>query len=346
MRLLALSLLAAVLTSFSLTSADEPSPLDSLDAMKIPAKLRPPKSAPPETLVELGLRDGRWDTLAVRPDGKRLAASAPDGTVMIWSLPELKLATRLKHPGIVALAYSPDGKTLAATDAKGNLRLWTIGSPASPRALLQQIHKGGPAWSLAWSPDGKTLATAGQDKVIKIWDARPARPVLKATIAAHEKVVRQLAFSPDGTLLASAGSSDKVAKLWDLSGAKPVQKAEMACEGPVASVSFSPDGKALATASYDSKVRIWKLDEDKPAAELTVDMGQKAVRVVQFSPDGKSFAVLLPSDMGEKIAIRGRDGSKIRDWSFLNHVQGMTFAPDGRHFATANEDSVYLLRLK
>jgi hypothetical protein len=88
------------------------------------------------------------------------------------------------------------------------------------------------------------------------------------------------------------------------------------------------------------------LGEDKPAAELTVDMGQKAVRLVQFSPDGKSFAVLLPNDMGEKIAIRGRDGSKILDWPFLNHIQGMTFAPDSRHFATANEDSVYLLRLK
>ena len=345
MRISALCLAIALLSGLQL-SAGEPSPLDSLDAKRIPSKLRPPKSAPAETLVELGLRDGRWDTLAMRPDGKRLAASEPDGTVMIWSLPELKVAAKFNHREIVALAYSPDGKTLAATDAKGNLRLWTIASAPSPRALLSQIHKDGPAWSLAWSPDGKLLATAGQDRIIKLWDMKSSRPILKASFSAHEKVIRQLAFSPDGSLLASAGSSDKVAKLWDLTGEKPKEKATLACEGPVASVSFAPDGKSLATASYDAKVRIWKFDEGKPSAELTLDMGQKAVRLVQFAPDGKSFAVLLPGEMGERIAIRDRDGGKIADWSFQNHVQGMTFAPDARHFATANEDSVYLLRLK
>ncbi len=335
----------AVLVSPSLTWADD-SPLDSLDAKKIPARLRPGKSAPPETLVELGLRDGRWDTLAIRPDGKALAASEPAGLILIWSLPDFRQAAKLNHREVVALAYSPDCKTLAATDAKGNLRLWTIASPPVPRVLLQSIHKDGPVWSLAWSPDGKTLATAGQDKVIRLWDTKPAKPTLKATLNGHEKIVRQLAFSPDGSILASAGSSDRVAKLWDLSAATPKEKAALRCDGPVASVSFSPNGLSLATASYDSRVRIWKLEGESPMVELNLDMGQKAVRLVQFSPDGKSFAVLLPSDTGERIAIRKTDGDKLCDWSFVHHIQGLTFAPDGRHVATANEDSLYLLRLK
>ncbi len=75
-------------------------------------------------------------------------------------------------------------------------------------------------------------------------------------------------------------------------------------------------------------------------------MGQKAVRLVQFAANGKSLAILLPGEQGERIAIRDREGAKILAWSFVHHVQGMTFAPDGRHFATANENSIYLLRLK
>lgn len=325
---------------------DEPSPLDAIDAKKVPVRLRPGKSAPPETLVELGLRDGRWDTLAIRPDGKALAASEPAGLIVIWSLPDFRQVARLNHREVVNLAYSPDGKTLAAADAKGNLRLWTIASPPVPRALLQSVHKDGPVWSLVWSPDGKTLATAGQDRVIKLWDMKSAKPSLKATLAGHEKIVRQLTFSPDGALLASAGSSDKVAKLWDMSDMPPKEKAVLPCDGPVASVSFSPDGKTLATASYDSRVRVWKLDGGKPEIETNIDMGQKSVRLVQFAADGKALAILLPNEAGDRVAIRNRDGDKIIDWPFAHHIQGLTFAPDGRHLATANEDSLYLLRLK
>ena len=45
-----------------------PSALDKLDRDKIPARLKPPKDAPRETLVELGLRDGRWDTIAAQAE--------------------------------------------------------------------------------------------------------------------------------------------------------------------------------------------------------------------------------------------------------------------------------------
>ena len=342
---LATILVCALVCGIS-TKADVPSSLDALDAGKAPARLRPGKSAPVETLVELGLRDGRWDTLAFRPDGKALAASEPGGTILVWSLPDLRAVAKLTHREVVALAYSPDGKTLAATDAKGNLRLWTMASPPVPRALLSGIHKDGPIWSLAWSPDGKMMATAGKDMVIKLWDMKPSKPTLKATLAGNEKVVRQAAFAPDGSLLATAGSLGKLVTLWDLAGDRPKVKAELPCDGPAASVSFAPDGKSLASASYDGRVRIWKLDTDDPSAELTIDMGQKAVRLVQFAPDGKSFAVLLPGEAGDRIAFRDRDGGKLLDWTFVHHIQGMSFAPDSRHFATANEDSVYILRLK
>jgi WD40 repeat protein len=336
--------LLAVDLAFAGESAG-PSPLDSIDRRKIPNSLKPPSDVPDATLVQLGLRDGRWDTLAARPDGSALAASDPDGKIVLFGLPGFKTIATLNHPQVVSLCFSPDGKTLAAGDAKGNLLLWSCEAKTPKlRATLREIHSAGPLWSLAILPDGKTLASAGADGLIKLWDLTPAKPTLQSTIKAHEKVVRQLAFSHDGSLLASAGSTDHVAKLWEIDGGKAKEKATLRSTGPVSSVSFSPDDKALATASYDGKVRLWNLNRDEPAPDATIEFEPKSIRFVQFSATGDFLAALILDEQGERIAIRDRRGKKLDNWTFPHHIQSMTFI-DAHHLATANEDSVYILRL-
>jgi WD40 repeat protein len=338
--------ITALLVFASCVAAAEPiAPLDGVDRSKVPPKLKPPTSAPPGTLAMLGLRDGRWDTIAARPDGKLIAASDPEGTIVLWSVPEFKQFAKLSHKQVVALAFSPTGKTLVAGDAKGGVRLWTLGErSATPRAVQATAHKEGPVWALAFAPDGRTLATAGPDKVIKLWDLGPEKPTPKGSVHAHEKTIYQLAFSPDGTLLASAGSADRVAKLWDVSGEKPKEKAVLRCDGAVASVSFAPDGQVLATASFDGKVRIWKIDGEKPIVETTIDMPRKSIRLVQFAPDGETLAALLKGENEELIAVRDRSGKKLRDLEFNHHVDSMTFV-DAHHLATTDEDSVYVIRV-
>lgn len=319
-------------------------PLDKLDPAKVPAKLRPPDSAPPGTLAMLGLRDGRWDTIAARADGKMIAVSEPAGTIVIWSLPDFKQVAKLNHPKVVALAFAPSGKTLAAADAKGTIRLWTIGTGATARATINAAHRDGPVWSLVFSPDGKTLATAGGDKLIRLWNVGTDQPSPRTSIKAHEKTIFGLVFSPDGELLASAGSADRVAKLWYVRPEKLVGKSVLECDGPVSSVSFAPDGKRLATASVDSKVRLWKVDGETTALETTINMPIKAVRRVQFAPDGNSIAALLKGETSDKIVITDSSGDKPHELAFNHPIDGMTFI-DAHHLATTNEDSVYVIRI-
>jgi WD40 repeat protein len=66
---------------------------------------------------------------------------------------------------------------------------------------------------LAAAPDGRLLATGGTDKAIRLWD--PATGTKLGQFTGHPGRIRGLAFSPDGTRLASAaeGGTDLV---WDV----------------------------------------------------------------------------------------------------------------------------------
>ena len=66
--------------------------------------------------------------IALRSDGKALAALCHDGTVKLWDVASLKNTVTLRgHTGLVrCLAISPDGKTLAAGGSDNTVRLWDI----------------------------------------------------------------------------------------------------------------------------------------------------------------------------------------------------------------------------
>jgi dipeptidyl aminopeptidase/acylaminoacyl peptidase len=87
----------------------------------------------------------------------------------------------------------------------------------------------------------------------------------------HDRVVRSLAWSPDGRLLATA-SADRTVRVWDATGAgKPLVL--RGHEAEVRSVAWSADGRTLVTASGDKTARLWKVafppvDPGKDAAAL------------------------------------------------------------------------------
>jgi len=124
---------------------------------------------------------------------------------------------------------------------------------------------------------------------VKIWDTTSGQELHE--LSGHEGHVWSVAFSPDGSKLASA-SRDTFIRLWDL---KPPQAGEPKLifklsghRGDVSCVSFSPDGSRLASGSNDHTVRIWDVATGHEALCLKGHTGW--VWGVAFSPGGTKLA--------------------------------------------------------
>jgi WD40 repeat protein len=85
----------------------------------------------------------------------------------------------------------------------------------------------------------------------------PATGERLRTLPAQDLRVDYVAFSPDGTLLATGGA-DGVAGVWDPATGECLRTLT-GHTGEVVAVAFSPDGRLLATASSDGTARVWDL---------------------------------------------------------------------------------------
>ncbi len=121
----------------------------------------------------------------------------------------------------------------------------------------------------------------------KVWSAVAARFKSKP-LKGHSDWVRNVAFSPNGKMLAS-GSSDNTIILWDAATQQAIGSPLSGHTSNVWSVAFSPDGKALASGSDDNTIILWDVATRQPiGTPLTGQVGD--INSVAFSPDGKMLA--------------------------------------------------------
>ena len=136
--------------------------------------------------------------------------------------------------------------------------------------------------------------------------AIPAAPAattdgaLSSVLRGHTGSVVDVAVSPDGNRIATAGdNADKTARIWDLRGR---ELHVLAHRGPVARVRFSPAGTLLATASGDEMARLWRVSDGKLAR--TLKGHTLFVRDLAFRRDGKVLATASEDGDGRTWDVR------------------------------------------
>ena len=82
---------------------------------------------------------------------------------------------------------------------------------------------------------------------MRLWDAATGQPVGQP-LTGHTDAVTSVAFSPDGTRIAS-GSCDNTVRVWDAATGQPVGQPLTGHTDAVYSVAFSPDGTRIASGS-------------------------------------------------------------------------------------------------
>ncbi len=103
-------------------------------------------------------------------------------------------------------------------------------------------------------------------------------------LTGHEGIVRGVAFSPDGSRLASV-AQDHTLRLWEPATGRAIATARGQQGESVAAVAFSPDGRRLASGGDDGSVLVWDAQTGAPLGECRGHTGP--VEALAFSPDGK-----------------------------------------------------------
>ncbi len=224
-----------------------------------------------ERVLETG-RELWAGTLAYSRDGATIVTAArgrgaqrDDGIVQLWTAATGEPTAELSVPDtahIDALALSPDGSVIAvsstrwahasrpgAEQAEHSFQLYAVASGQPAGDAMTSTHLMG---CLAVSPDGASLAFADGDAA-RIWDIKGERPTI--TLTGHGGYLDSIAYSPDGTSLATA-SRDGTVRLWE--AATGQHRATLSGHTQdVHAVAYSPDGNTLGSAGLDGTIRIW-----------------------------------------------------------------------------------------
>ncbi|MGK7873783.1 MAG: toll/interleukin-1 receptor domain-containing protein [Xenococcaceae cyanobacterium] len=278
-------------------------------------------------------------------DSKTILSGSWDRTIKLWNTNGALLFTFRGHQDRVQdIELSPNNKMVVSASSDRTIKLWKV-----PDTLLSTFS-GHSAGVLDVALQDQLMASASEDNTIRLWQwnqqqvglIRKPRQILRG----HKQLVLDIALSPKGEFLASAGA-DQTINLWDTQGKL---LATLTGHGePIRDVDISPDGKMMASASDDKTIRLWDIDQTE-GLQVTFNRlfieHESEVYQIAFSPDSQ---VLASVGKDRQVILRylkpvgqGSTGT-LKLSGHTEAVRSVAFSPDGKLLASAGDDKLIKL---
>ena len=296
--------------------------------------------------------------VAFSSDGKKLAINcSSDHSIHFWDVSTSQYEGTLygHRTNPMDIAFSPDGNAFASICFDGILRLWDYNEEFlrklrtdrnQPKATFKIERMRRLGWMhIIFGPNSSTITCAGEDGTVLLLDTTTG--MQKTSILGHTNRVSSIAFSPDGSIIAS-GRGEQIL-LWDVNTTEIVTTLNTKGLG-VRTVTFNQCGSMLASGNEDNTLLLWDMQTKQLKSEIVVPpletnrVSWIAIEAIAFSPDGK---ILASIGGNEDYSVYLWDAATEQLKSTLKghqrHVQCIAFSPDGNYLVSGSSDETIKL---
>ncbi len=256
----------------------------------------------PSRLLRPGDFDAAFEAIYFTPDGAQLVVLCGD-SIDLWTVASGALkplnghTMRVKHAIITA-----DSRRLYTGSADKTVRVWAL----PEGELLHTWKQGDSVECMALSPDETRLAI-GEDRHTCAVKVRDTATGAEKLFGSHGNAITSVAFSPDGTLLASGGRQN--VGVWRVADGKLLHDLR-GHENFVGCVTFSADGRYILSGGYDQTIHIWRAADGA---------------LVQVWRGPTSYTdPIVPLPDGRWVASCGWKEEHVWLWRWLPHPDAVT----------------------
>ena len=276
---------------------------------------------------------------AFAPDGKQVAicagGSGPGRILLVATNGTGSVLVLRTRQGVQRVAFHPDGRQIVSGGGDGNLRFWDIATGTELLAL--EAHPR-PILALGFDAAGRRLVSAGAEGTVRVWD--PGAEGGTHRMLGFSFPPTAVAFSPDSSLLATAGGSlvERTnigeVRLWETATGRERHSLSFP-EGAAPVVAFHPDGQTVVAGGRAGVVRAWDVRTGQEMGILA--RVQLPIQKLAFSPDGRRLAVIYSASVNNcrvlicaSAATPSMDGATVTLRDPILGNPPVAFSADGR----------------